>query len=75
MSVKMETWCVAALAKRNDIENLSSDEVDRELKKRTGWQKRGDQSFRLVQAADPKVIAAKSPEFRALWERIAQLTR
>lgn len=73
MSVIMESWCIAAAVPNRQLERIPKDEVETILKK-SGWTKEGDNSFRLVANADAQLLIQRSPEFKALCDRLtAQL--
>lgn len=64
MSVVMESWCIADAFPKRPLERIPKDEVFATLKKK-GWTKEGANSFLLVK---------RSPEFRALCDRLRELS-
>lgn len=73
MSVVMESWCIAAAFPHRPLERIAKKEVETILKK-SGWTKEGDNSFRLVANADAQLLLNRSPEFKALCDRLAALS-
>lgn len=73
MSVVMESWCIADAFLARQLERIPKDQVFTELKKR-GWSKEGANSFQLVAKADAQLLLKRSPEFKALCDRLAQLS-
>jgi hypothetical protein len=73
MSVVMESWCIADAFPTRPLERIPKDEVFATLKKR-GWTKEGANSFLLVAKADVQLLVKRSPEFKALCERLRALS-
>lgn len=73
MSVVMETWCIAESFPSRQLERIPKDEVFATLKK-SGWTKEGPNSFLLVARANAQRLALRSPEFRALCDRLRELS-
>lgn len=73
MSVVMETWCIAESFPARQLERIPKDDVFATLKK-SGWTKEGANSFLLVAKANAEVLSKRSPEFKALCERLRELS-
>ena len=73
MSVVMESWCIADSFLARPLERIPKDEVFATLKK-SGWTKEGANSFLLVAKADMQALVKRSPEFKALCERLRELS-
>lgn len=73
MSVVMESWCIADAFPARPLKRIPKDEVFATLKKR-GWTKEGANSFLLVAKADVQLLVKRSPEFKALCERLRELS-
>jgi hypothetical protein len=73
MAVVMESWCIAGSVPARELEKIPKDEVHRILKK-SGWTKEGSNSFDRVRTADVDVLRRRSPEFKALCERLRALS-
>ncbi len=73
MSVVMETWCIAESFPSRQLERIPKDEVFATLKK-SGWTKEGANSFLMVARANAQLLAKRSPEFKALCDRLRELS-
>lgn len=56
-----------------ELEKIPKDEVHRILKK-SGWTKEGSNSFDRVRTADVELLRRRSPEFKALCDRLRVLS-